>query len=115
MIRRPPRSTLFPYTTLFRSVDRRANKPLRTWGRRPVPTRNGQMVAKRNGDTAGHVHRIDTTDRCADQAFSGQLRQRVDLGLAGRAVGDARVFMAVFRGREKPQPFLDDGTAEGAD
>src|SRR3712207_8623763 len=24
MIRRPPRSTLFPYTTLFRSLDRRA-------------------------------------------------------------------------------------------
>src|SRR6266576_5008319 len=30
MIRRPPRSTLFPYTTLFRSVDRRARqRPLR--------------------------------------------------------------------------------------
>src|SRR2546425_7790786 len=28
MIRRPPRSTLFPYTTLFRS-----------WGRRPFPQR----------------------------------------------------------------------------
>src|SRR3989449_11667076 len=26
MIRRPPRSTLFPYTTLFRSVPRRANE-----------------------------------------------------------------------------------------
>src|SRR5260370_8290364 len=25
MIRRPPRSTLFPYTTLFRSMDARAN------------------------------------------------------------------------------------------
>src|SRR5260370_29205715 len=25
MIRRPPRSTLFPYTTLFRSPDRRAS------------------------------------------------------------------------------------------
>src|SRR2546428_3330683 len=25
MIRRPPRSTLFPYTTLFRSVDRNLN------------------------------------------------------------------------------------------
>src|SRR5262249_61327261 len=25
MIRRPPRSTLFPYTTLFRSVDRRVD------------------------------------------------------------------------------------------
>src|SRR2546430_9970398 len=29
MIRRPPRSTLFPYTTLFRSVDDRG-LPLRT-------------------------------------------------------------------------------------
>src|SRR5256885_6453404 len=27
MIRRPPRSTLFPYTTLFRSVDRDAQRP----------------------------------------------------------------------------------------
>src|SRR5258708_17872917 len=30
MIRRPPRSTLFPYTTLFRSVDRGA-APLLSW------------------------------------------------------------------------------------
>src|SRR3712207_7496404 len=27
MIRRPPRSTLFPYTTLFRSMDRLARLP----------------------------------------------------------------------------------------
>src|SRR2546422_6744454 len=27
MIRRPPRSTLFPYTTLFRSVSRRGRTP----------------------------------------------------------------------------------------
>src|SRR2546426_8520852 len=27
MIRRPPRSTLFPYTTLFRSVPRRPDDP----------------------------------------------------------------------------------------
>src|SRR5258705_9516592 len=27
MIRRPPRSTLFPYTTLFRSRDRRQSPP----------------------------------------------------------------------------------------
>src|SRR5215467_15459055 len=27
MIRRPPRSTLFPYTTLFRSARRRAARP----------------------------------------------------------------------------------------
>src|SRR3712207_6916247 len=27
MIRRPPRSTLFPYTTLFRSAGRRSRRP----------------------------------------------------------------------------------------
>src|SRR2546430_13539543 len=32
MIRRPPRSTLFPYTTLFRSVElRRCHSPKRGW------------------------------------------------------------------------------------
>src|SRR3712207_8796654 len=32
MIRRPPRSTLFPYTTLFRSAGRRRGRRLRgTW------------------------------------------------------------------------------------
>src|SRR3989449_6397087 len=36
MIRRPPRSTLFPYTTLFRSLDR--IEPNETWlYRRPPP------------------------------------------------------------------------------
>src|ERR1044071_10304620 len=34
MIRRPPRSTLFPYTTLFRSVSRSRGEP-RGGGRRP--------------------------------------------------------------------------------
>src|SRR5687767_15311804 len=29
MIRRPPRSTLFPYTTLFRSLSRRLRRPAR--------------------------------------------------------------------------------------
>src|SRR5256885_14521211 len=36
MIRRPPRSTLFPYTTLFRSrVNRHAGPAVRTAGRSP--------------------------------------------------------------------------------
>src|SRR3712207_7798982 len=37
MIRRPPRSTLFPYTTLFRSHARRGGIP-----RRPGPQRRGR-------------------------------------------------------------------------
>src|SRR3712207_7129818 len=32
MIRRPPRSTLFPYTTLFRSAEREAGLPPRLLG-----------------------------------------------------------------------------------
>src|SRR6266536_6560528 len=35
MIRRPPRSTLFPYTTLFRSPDGQLYVNLRGWDRTP--------------------------------------------------------------------------------
>src|SRR5437667_1380440 len=39
MIRRPPRSTLFPYTTLFRSrtTSRRRTRPGRCWSARRAP------------------------------------------------------------------------------
>src|SRR5437588_2607696 len=39
MIRRPPRSTLFPYTTLFRSCPRRRG---RRWRRRAAVPTHGQ-------------------------------------------------------------------------
>src|SRR3712207_7095343 len=38
MIRRPPRSTLFPYTTLFRSVDATDARLLRALGEDPRAT-----------------------------------------------------------------------------
>src|SRR2546422_891921 len=46
MIRRPPRSTLFPYTTLFRSLDEQAaerqrNAVARVGGNAPLPQRLG--------------------------------------------------------------------------
>src|SRR2546427_3566033 len=43
MIRRPPRSTLFPYTTLFRSAGRDASALLRS-----VDNRSGGGIAARN-------------------------------------------------------------------
>src|SRR3712207_8448761 len=46
MIRRPPRSTLFPYTTLFRSPP----------ARRPVGGRPGSQVLR-------HVHRVHRARR----------------------------------------------------
>src|SRR2546430_9637512 len=40
MIRRPPRSTLFPYTTLFRSSPRFRFQPHRLWKRPPRSSRH---------------------------------------------------------------------------
>src|SRR2546426_6359046 len=40
MIRRPPRSTLFPYTTLFRSRNQRGQEP-------PVPQSRGRALRGR--------------------------------------------------------------------
>src|SRR2546422_2329617 len=48
MIRRPPRSTLFPYTTLFRSVSRPGGSGD---GRRAAPV-GAQILQHRRGDGA---------------------------------------------------------------
>src|SRR2546423_10378319 len=67
MIRRPPRSTLFPYTTLFRSpvhLSRRSPSP------QPSPTGRGRSFdcpfaftveygSKRNGECEGAVERSE--------------------------------------------------------
>src|SRR3712207_9442855 len=46
MIRRPPRSTLFPYTTLFRSAARAVARLLGRWiGARAARTLGGLVVA----------------------------------------------------------------------
>src|SRR2546430_7044707 len=59
MIRRPPRSTLFPYTTLFRSLSRRARGG--AGGRVHGPDRRskgGPRGQRRDGDRLGrHVPR----------------------------------------------------------
>src|SRR2546430_6787347 len=47
MIRRPPRSTLFPYTTLFRSLHHR--RGAQRWGRHP----DRATLARRSEDGCG--------------------------------------------------------------
>src|SRR2546430_11510082 len=47
MIRRPPRSTLFPYTTLFRSTERRC-------GRQPRRGEGTEHPARSTMATSGH-------------------------------------------------------------
>src|SRR3712207_9115181 len=51
MIRRPPRSTLFPYTTLFRSPLRRADRRRR---RRARGRRAGDRTLRRPRDRPAH-------------------------------------------------------------
>src|SRR3712207_7458180 len=47
MIRRPPRSTLFPYTTLFRSYDQEAPKP-----EQYIPLRGREAVVEEEQQVA---------------------------------------------------------------
>src|SRR2546422_1392358 len=60
MIRRPPRSTLFPYTTLFRS--QRAAAPDRAWCRcessaRPAPAR-GTRSEEHTSELQSRLHLV---------------------------------------------------------
>src|SRR3712207_8931202 len=50
MIRRPPRSTLFPYTTLFRS---RGARPLARPRRRPAAGGGGRLLPAAAGQGGG--------------------------------------------------------------
>src|SRR5258708_30950291 len=52
MIRRPPRSTLFPYTTLFRSVSRQADQQVRrrAAGQGVAKGRAGEVLEQADGD-----------------------------------------------------------------
>src|SRR5690242_20898337 len=52
MIRRPPRSTLFPYTTLFRSVLQRLGAPAGLGGVGAI--RRGQRRQQRGADEGTH-------------------------------------------------------------
>src|SRR3712207_8587808 len=66
MIRRPPRSTLFPYTTLFRSVGDVADGAVRLQDgeRLPHPTPLvGHLAAPGDGDRLGHRTSRDDEER----------------------------------------------------
>src|SRR5438105_9255171 len=70
MIRRPPRSTLFPYTTLFRSVDAgpRSRLPTLASESRPLPEaeiKRGQvpswlLQAKSEGRSEEHTSELQS-------------------------------------------------------
>src|SRR5436309_10581517 len=74
MLRRPPRSTLFPYTTLFRSP----NHPAASMGAR------GGQRRKRLGRFSGGFHAHQPQHEAAPVERLGDLFQRPPLGAAGK-------------------------------
>src|SRR5256885_5608392 len=66
MIRRPPRSTLFPYTTLFRSAQRRASQNLE--GFKPCREHLTAAIARRElwSPQLAHCAR-SSASRCLDR------------------------------------------------
>src|SRR5688572_31114624 len=64
MIRRPPRSTLFPYTTLFRSARRRCR------GGRPAPASPAAAPSRGPPASAGRAGRRDRARRRSEEHTS---------------------------------------------
>src|SRR3712207_8946222 len=73
MIRRPPRSTLFPYTTLFRSLGRWMRAGTRVL-LLDEPTRGVDVVAK--AEIHHHLRRL-TSDRSEEHTSELQSRQYI--------------------------------------
>src|SRR3712207_7163893 len=78
MIRRPPRSTLFPYTTLFRSQDPRAPRLPPREGLRPGADhadRVGQRVPRRFS-CGGHADPEHTREDRRSEEHTSELQSR---------------------------------------
>src|SRR3712207_7257594 len=83
MIRRPPRSTLFPYTTLFRSILSRAHLPAQPRGAAAARVRRALPRALRAPPApAGAVRaRGDAAGRSEEHTSELQSRQYLGLPL----------------------------------
>src|SRR5260370_17116541 len=60
MIRRPPRSTLFPYTTLFRSLDQLADGPVALGQADGEHVSPGLGQGKREGRSEEHTSELQS-------------------------------------------------------
>src|SRR5262245_62677866 len=74
MIRRPPRSTLFPYTTLFRSHNAR-NYPTILAGGQNLGLRHGRFIKQQNERPLGdlYVTMLQRLDRKSTRLNSSHL------------------------------------------
>src|SRR3712207_8901467 len=102
MIRRPPRSTLFPYTTLFRSADLAGTRPgdvVAVWGAGGV----GQMAA-RAAMLLG-AERVYVIDRIPERL--AQVRLHVDRKSTRLNSSHANISYAVFCLKKKKRTKIE--------
>src|SRR5258708_11269605 len=62
MIRRPPRSTLFPYTTLFRSPPSRTRRQGRCCASAPFPQARRSPASQRPSRSEEHTSELQSPD-----------------------------------------------------
>src|SRR3712207_7322004 len=79
MIRRPPRSTLFPYTTLFRSLLVHGPRPERTfyavWSRRGLEADRTDLPCRQGLGRGAGRRRCPPTERSEEHTSELQSRQ----------------------------------------
>jgi len=91
MIRRPPRSTLFPYTTLFRSLEVQSFHPLRS-GRNHLRVLAAAAEID-DGRVDDVLEVVGMTAAARRKAGSYSLGMRQRLGLAAALLGDPSVLI----------------------
>src|SRR2546430_8819889 len=98
MIRRPPRSTLFPYTTLFRSRPARiaARKPSYTWRYSVAPERASR------GRSEEHTSELQSQSNlvCRLLLEKKKLEDGLEIQLAGIEVPHPPAYAAFGRWRQ---------------
>src|SRR3989441_11477194 len=89
MIRRPPRSTLFPYTTLFRSLPEYAGYPNTAAASLSPTNADVADLAHAQGALVGYVHPFETPPDPADtmEPLTHELPADVALRSEERRVG----------------------------
>src|SRR5260370_10642389 len=80
MIRRPPRSTLFPYTTLFRSAGRTYFSGRRSHAERPMPRQAAARRCRRKvSDFPAHNRRKRTPPIPRSEEHTSELQSHLNL------------------------------------
>src|SRR2546422_6989944 len=93
MIRRPPRSTLFPYTTLFRSAFDRAERTVAPVMDRPPQSVDGAVVAVRVEVVAPEALRAERSEEHTSELQS-RLHLVCRLLLEKKKMTDCNQFLA---------------------